>query len=188
MERLAKAVKAARLRRGLSQKELAETSGISQSRISKIESRAPDTRVSSMTALAQALGMEVVMVPAQALPAVRAIAKNLEADQAANPKIRREFGKLEAAAEASAEHDFKDNIIGRVHKLRQFRSRIVDLDTLRKARKLTESAVSSGSSEVAKSAMLQLDALVKQIDQSQALAEGQKADFDPLYTLSETDD
>lgn len=64
---------AARHRAGLSQRALGTKLGISQSHLSKIERAAVDPQVSSLVEIARALGLELMFVPQQLVPAVQAL-------------------------------------------------------------------------------------------------------------------
>lgn len=75
-EHIAALLKEARENKGLSQRELAKRSGVPQSHISKIEAGAVDLRVSSLSALARALDLELVLVPRKAMPAVNSIVRS----------------------------------------------------------------------------------------------------------------
>ena len=72
-EHIAESLKAARERKGLSQRALSAKAGVPQSHISKIESGAVDLRLSSLVELARVLDLELTLVPRKKLPAVRAI-------------------------------------------------------------------------------------------------------------------
>ena len=73
---LTDALKSAREKRGLSQRAFSQEIGVPQSRISKIESGAVDLRTSNLLALSRALGLVVMLVPRQLVPArVRADAE-----------------------------------------------------------------------------------------------------------------
>lgn len=81
-EHLAGILKTARERQGISQRRLGELVGMPQAHISKIENGTVDLRVSSLVALARGLGLELVLVPRRALPAVRSLARGLgDADE-----------------------------------------------------------------------------------------------------------
>lgn len=73
IEHITDALKAARKRKGLSQRELSERSGVPQSHISRIENGAVDLRLSSLIELARTLDMELLIVPRKAVPAVQSI-------------------------------------------------------------------------------------------------------------------
>jgi transcriptional regulator with XRE-family HTH domain len=64
---------AARHRAGLSQRALGAKVGLAQSHISKIERAAVDPQVSSLVEIARALGLELMLVPTQLVPAVQAL-------------------------------------------------------------------------------------------------------------------
>lgn len=69
------ALRAARVGKGLSQRDLSAMTGVPQGQISRIEAGAVDPRASTLLTLAHALDMELVLVPRQAVSAVRLIAK-----------------------------------------------------------------------------------------------------------------
>jgi transcriptional regulator with XRE-family HTH domain len=71
---------AARLRAGLSQSTLGAKVGLAQSHISKIERGAVDVQTSSLVELARALGLELMLVPAQLVPAVQALEREAAPD------------------------------------------------------------------------------------------------------------
>lgn len=75
-EYIAETLRRARHRQGMSQRSLGELVGMPQAQISKIENDAVDARVSSLIALARGLGLELVLVPRNALPAVRSISRS----------------------------------------------------------------------------------------------------------------
>lgn len=51
--------------RGLTQTALAERAGISRFAMTRAESRADDTRLTTLEAMARALGLEILLVPAE---------------------------------------------------------------------------------------------------------------------------
>jgi len=77
-EHIVSILKAARDRKGFSQRELAKKAGVPQSHISKIENGAVDLRVSSLVALARVLDLEVTLVPRKAVSAVQSIVRSSE--------------------------------------------------------------------------------------------------------------
>jgi len=72
-DKLTDQLKAARDAAGLSQRDLTAMTGIQQAQLSKIENGSVDPRLASLTTIAHALEMELVMVPRRSLPAVMAI-------------------------------------------------------------------------------------------------------------------
>ena len=88
VENIAQLLKAARERKGLSQRALAAKAGIPQSHISKIESGAVDIRVSSLVSLALILELELALIPRQVAPVVKSIihsATSEKPDSASRP-------------------------------------------------------------------------------------------------------
>lgn len=69
-----------RLREGrraknLSQRDLNKLAGIPQAQISRIEAHSVDLRLSSLVAIANALDLELVLVPRKAMPAIRSMTR-----------------------------------------------------------------------------------------------------------------
>lgn len=75
LELLAEQLRKARIAKELSQRELSRLAGVPQSHLSKIEGGQVDLRLSSLIAIANALGLELALVPRQAMPAVRSLAR-----------------------------------------------------------------------------------------------------------------
>jgi HTH-type transcriptional regulator / antitoxin HipB len=71
MDEILKALRAARERMGISQREVGRVAGIPQGHISKIEAGAVDLRVSSLIELARSVDLEPMLVPRRLVPAVR---------------------------------------------------------------------------------------------------------------------
>jgi len=74
-QEVTKALKAARKNKGLSQRALAEKSGVLQTQISKIENDATDFRLSTLVALARALDLELTLIPRKAVSAVQSVVR-----------------------------------------------------------------------------------------------------------------
>jgi transcriptional regulator with XRE-family HTH domain len=72
-EQILENLRDARVRKGLSQRELSARSGVPQSHISKIESGGVDLRVSSLIAL---LDLELLVAPKKAVPAIQSIIRS----------------------------------------------------------------------------------------------------------------
>jgi len=89
---------AARQRAGLSQRALGAKLGISQSHLSKIERAAVDPQMSSLVEIARVLGLELMLVPKQLIPAVQALEREAVPDQ------RRAPGKVEHDLTRLARH------------------------------------------------------------------------------------
>lgn len=74
VEYLSKALKQAREEKRLSQRALSTRVGMPQAQISKIENAAVDMQASTLIALARALDLELMLVPRNAVPAVKSLA------------------------------------------------------------------------------------------------------------------
>ncbi|MXY23216.1 MAG: helix-turn-helix transcriptional regulator [Acidobacteria bacterium] len=72
----AQALKAARLAKGMSQRELSARSGLTQAHISRIENAAVDVRLPNLIELARVLDLEMMLVPRPLAPAVRDIIRS----------------------------------------------------------------------------------------------------------------
>ena len=77
------ALRAARLRKGWSQRDLAEKSGMVQAHISRIEAGAVDPRVSTFLELARLLDLAAVLVPSTAISAVSGLIRETMANHEA---------------------------------------------------------------------------------------------------------
>lgn len=84
---LSAAIQKARVRMGLSQRDLCTKSGVSQAQISKFENGAIDLRLSSLVALFRAVELELELVPRACLPAVQSIVRSTTSRAAINPKL-----------------------------------------------------------------------------------------------------
>jgi len=74
------ALAAARRRAGLSQKALAAKVGADQSYVSKVERGAVDPQTSTLLEIARSLGLELMLVPRQLIPAVQALRREIAPD------------------------------------------------------------------------------------------------------------
>jgi len=81
----AKTLKAAREKKGLSQRELSAKSGVPQGHISKIENGAVDLRLTSLVALARILELELMLIPRKAVSAVHSVVRSSEGRIGENP-------------------------------------------------------------------------------------------------------
>lgn len=147
-EKLAATLKAAREKKGLSQRALSASAGVPQSHISKIESGAVNLTVSSLTAIANALDLELALVPRKAAPAVRTIARSVNAAPKATPEARKEVARiakeleylktlqLDTSAFEKLQRQFRD--------LRQFENLIRNTDALRSIREALKTIDEAG--------------------------------------------
>lgn len=77
--------------RGVRQKDLARLLGMPQSQLSRIEANKADVRWSTLLQVARALQLEPVLVPLEALPAVRVVLKDLVAPVSRMPQNEEEL-------------------------------------------------------------------------------------------------
>lgn len=87
LDHLSTAVQKARVRMGLSQRELSTKSGVTQAQISKFENGTIDLRLSSLVALFRAVELELELVPKSCLPAVQSIVRSTTPRMAIDPKL-----------------------------------------------------------------------------------------------------
>lgn len=71
------ALTVARRRAGLSQKALAAKIGTDQSYVSKVERGAVDLQTSTLVEIARSLGLELMLIPRQLVPAVQALRREI---------------------------------------------------------------------------------------------------------------
>jgi transcriptional regulator with XRE-family HTH domain len=83
---LTDALRAAREKKALSQRAFSALLGITQGRLSRIETGATDLRTSSLLELARALDLEVMLVPRQLMPAVNSLIDQTASETAAAPR------------------------------------------------------------------------------------------------------
>ena len=82
-----------RLKKDLSQAELAQKVGMTQAQIARIERERNDVRLSTLTEVARALGLEPILVPKSILPAIRHLLAQQQGEEAkSSPEPRRLFG------------------------------------------------------------------------------------------------
>lgn len=100
---ISNSLKMAREVKGLSQRALADLSGVPQSHISKIESGSVDLRISSLVEIARALDMELKLVPRKGLSAVNSIIRSTQftATMPTRPMLKA-MTKLQSAADKLA--------------------------------------------------------------------------------------
>ncbi len=72
------ALRGARKREGITQRQLASRVGLPQAHISRIEHGKVDPRLSNAVRIARAVGFDPVLIPRRALPAVLAVLRDHE--------------------------------------------------------------------------------------------------------------
>ncbi|UOA20486.1 hypothetical protein DSM14862_03323 (plasmid) [Sulfitobacter indolifex] len=147
-ENLVTTLKAARENKGLSQRALSARAGVPQSHISKIESGMVNLTVSSLTAIANALDLELALVPRKAVPAVRTIIRNVSDAPKVPPETRKEIARLAKQLEhiRSLKIDssaFK-NLQRQFREMQQFGNLIRNTDTLRSIRETLKAVEGAG--------------------------------------------
>lgn len=85
LQQFAKRLRETRLARGMTQRELSALSGVPQAQLSRIEAGEVDLRLSTLTAVANALELEVVLIPRKAAPAVGAVVREVERQTSSSP-------------------------------------------------------------------------------------------------------
>ncbi len=84
-EHIANQLRAARQAKNLSQRALSQLAGVPQAQISRIEAGSVDLRLTSLIAIANALDLDITLVPRQALPAVQSIIRQTSGTTSAFP-------------------------------------------------------------------------------------------------------
>ncbi|HSH47479.1 MAG TPA: hypothetical protein VK991_02700 [Halomonas sp.] len=163
--------------------------GVPQSHISKIENNAVDLRVSSLSSIAHALDLELMLVPRKALPAVQSIARSVASTPVITAATRRELNRIRETVDALASHvsgaNF-ENLQRRIREIAQIQSQI-DPEILQKVRRTIESIQSSGSSEAVNQAVENIRSLRNQLAHRAASQEELRPPS-PAYRLEEDQD
>lgn len=92
-------IKAARERKGLTQRALGDLVGLPQSHISKIENGTVDLQASSLVELARALDLELLLLPRTYLPTVRALRESEPSASSPPEEVDRKLRLLRTSAE-----------------------------------------------------------------------------------------
>ncbi|MDO8864212.1 helix-turn-helix domain-containing protein [Haliea sp. E1-2-M8] len=120
---IGKRLKQARTAKALSQAALAKLAGVPQSHISKIENTGVDLRLSSLTELARALDLELMLVPRKVVPAARSLIRQAQPTPISLTKLalRDDLAKLEKLTDSVVrEHASSKNaarLKSRIHDL-----------------------------------------------------------------------
>jgi transcriptional regulator with XRE-family HTH domain len=191
LDDIAKALKAARESKGLSQRALAEKSGVLQTRISRIESGAADFRVSTLVALTRALDLEVALVPRNALAAVQSLARAsgpvaVSRDTTAALKelrrVHQQLASLPDIDRTSAEYAQLQRHLRDVSKFELDRAHLDALSALRKAFR-----GNANKTDSLRRALTQAQALRNDLAHSAATLPRPDA-VKPAYSLDDEDD
>jgi transcriptional regulator with XRE-family HTH domain len=133
---------AARRRAGLSQRALGGKVGVAQSHISKIERAAIDPQVSSLMELARALGLELMLVPVQLVPAVQALGREATPDPQRIPSaVDHDLNRLARQAQELTKRFPETRVLFDIAATaNEMRSARLDTATAREARPLVDAA------------------------------------------------
>lgn len=77
---IVEALKAARIKKGLTQRALSIKTGVPQSHISKIENGAVDLYASSLVEISRVLDLELMLVPRQLVASFKALIRSRHSD------------------------------------------------------------------------------------------------------------
>jgi len=140
LEIFAQTIKAAREKKGLSQRALAAKTGATQSHISKIEAGAVDLQTSSLIEIARALDLELMLIPRALLPAAQALQRGME-PEAPSPleslvgeSLDRLARKVEAKARRSnaSQSDVLHTLTNTIADLRRLRLGTREVDQIQR--------------------------------------------------------
>lgn len=110
--RLANQLKATRMARGLTQRELARRIGRPPPRISELESGASDPRISTVVAVASALGLDVVAIPVAEARALRRSADKAQQGRLAQPTtVLEELAVTDTDADEREDEDEDEDVV-----------------------------------------------------------------------------
>jgi len=144
-EKLAQKLKAARERKGISQRDLSQRTGIPQAQISKIENNTVDLRLSTLANLAHALDLEIELVPRRSLPAVQSLTAQSKELHVASTQVGKEAARIANALARFQEPTAKvkavlDQIKQQTELVANLPSAVIDISALENVRRLTEAA------------------------------------------------
>lgn len=191
IEYVAGTLKAARERKGLSQREFSKQSGVPQSHISKIESGAVDLRLSSLVELARVLDLELVLVPRKSVPAVQSIARrSAPADAPISRSAVKELKRLQDSLNLiTYDHPAIKEIAQlqrQVRELQRLQMAITDSGPLREANKALQTfRENTNHLDTIRKACAKLQRLRNSIVHALPL---QAETVKPVYNLDEDDD
>ncbi|MCF7728348.1 MULTISPECIES: helix-turn-helix domain-containing protein [Sulfitobacter] len=185
-EKLAATLKAARENKGLSQRALGARAGVPQSHISKIESGAVNLTVSSLTAIANALDLELALVPRKAAPAVRMITRSVSDAPKVTPEVHKEIARLAKQLEhiqsLKIDSPAVENLQRQFREIRQFGNLIRNTDTLRSIHEALKAVAGAGGVAALQEAEKHMNSLRNTLAQGMAHEDHARAPR-PAYRL-----
>lgn len=193
LDHISTAIKAAREKKAISQRELSAMAGVPQAQISRFESGAVDLRLSSLVALARALDLELELVPRKALPAVESIVRSAESREPRTDTVMRsaksELNKLakflQSAELPQIQSKEIEQALSTVRTLQHLRPSADDLAAIRKMTKLfVDTKKIKIDSEIFAQHAKQLQAIRNQLVHMPTIASSPR----PAYSLEEDDD
>lgn len=189
---IAASLREARTAKGMSQRDLSALVGVPQAQISRIEAGTVDPRVTSLIAIANALDLELTLVPRKAVPAVKSIVRQSggQADPTRGPSQKEITRIAETLSRLQVAMPNLDGVM-RLQKtfadLQRFQLPTIEPETLRALRK---------SLERIEVPSFQIEALTRSQDAMQKLRNqlahqpfvpSQDASPRPAYSLDEDD-
>ncbi|AOG12629.1 MULTISPECIES: helix-turn-helix domain-containing protein [unclassified Agrobacterium] len=191
-EEIADRLREAREAKQLSQRELSRLAGVPQAQISRIETNNVDLRLSSLVAIANALDLEIALVPRKAVPAIKSIMRQTtDRNVIQSTAIDKEMQRLQKAIrtlqiEAPALPELQDlrKALASIQRL-QVDTRF--LDNLRSLRRTIERANITEQWNGIFDAANGMKALRNQIAHFGPTSEQRNANR-PAYSLDEEDD
>jgi len=202
----AQTLQAARAHKGLSQRALAAKLGVRQSYVSRIETAAVDPKVSSLTEIARALDLELVLIPRRLVPAVQALQRQEEPNDSTKfedtvrdnlNRIRHQIQTIEAIAGEPKALTFLDKVIADLLPLRFGALAGVQIQTLLEQigntlKQIRRSPHPSADKQIGKEALLTIDRLARDLRAIRNELAHQTADRPseavPAYRLDTEDD
>jgi transcriptional regulator with XRE-family HTH domain len=192
-EHIAKTLREAREKKGLSQRALSALAGVPQGHISKIETGAVDLRLSSLIELARALDLELTLVPRNTVPAVQSIVRTSAPTDSPDPDTLRKTRNEVARLQNSFAHLPRNLLPAEefsqfqrtLRELRNFSLPAAELQKIRdNVQTLNKSLVSSKDLQALRDSFKQLQQLRNQIVHN---APVQLVSPRPVYSLDEDD-
>lgn len=114
-EEIVRGLKRARLTAGLSQRALAERSGVTQSHISQIESGSTEPGLSTLIDLARSLELDVMLIPRKQIPAVSSLIDTRAIIPSQDPLFQRAMAHAEAFVAATTKTRGSTATVDRLH-------------------------------------------------------------------------